>query len=185
MFPEAWWLKLNITFGQSPFCIGNTDKSIPTCYMLNTYFSVYPKMVFVLLTTLAVLMCADQLIHHVPRFLLSQLLLATGKLLISAEIEVHTVLRIFQFIKSIFSSNPVSKNTCIPSPFHVVCKFNKCTLYSIIHSVNKNAGKIRDWFRINLQVELLVTSSILMGSLYKYSLNVAVLSSWCFYFAPS
>lgn len=182
MFPEAWWLKLNITFGWSLFCVGNADRSIPTCYVLNTDCSVRSKMTFVLLTTLTLLICADRVIHHVLQFLLSQLLLVTGKLLISADIEVHpAVLRIFQFIKTIFSSNSVSKNICIPSPFHVICKFNKHTVYSIIHSINKNAGKIRYRFRLNLHIKLFGTSFIWTGSLYKYSLNIVL---WCLYFTP-
>lgn len=128
------------------------------------------------------LICTDQFIYHVPEFLLSQLLLATGKLLISADTDAHpVVLRIFQFIKSIFSSSPVSKS--IPSPFHVICKFNKHTVYSIIHSVNKNAGKIRYRFRRNLHIELLVTFSIWTGSLYKSS-EYSYTDFLCFHFVP-
>lgn len=168
-----------------PLLCWEHGQNIPTSYVLNTDCSLYPKITFVLLTTLTLLICADQLIHHVPEFLLSQLLLANGRLLVSADTEVHlAVLRIFQFIKSIFSSNPVSKNICIPSPFHVICKFNKHTVYSIFHSVNKNTGKIKYRFRINFHIELLVVFSIWTGSLYKYSLNMVVWSSWCFYFAP-
>lgn len=86
--------------------------------------------------------------------------------------------------RAFFSSSPVPKNICIPSPFHIICKFNKHTVYSIIHSINKNAGKTRYRFRINLHIELLVMSSIWTGSLYKYSLNIDLWSSWCLYFAP-
>lgn len=115
--------------------------------------------------------------YFLNNFQLSQLLLATGQLLVSAHIEVHpAVLRIFQFIKSIFSSNPVSKNICVPSPFHVICEFNKHTVYSIIHSINKSGGKIRCIFKMNLCIILLDTSSIWTENLYNYCLNIGLQS---------
>lgn len=121
--------------------------------------------------------------YFLNHFLLSQLLLATGQLLVCAHIEVHpAVLRIFQFIKSIFSSNPVSKNICMPSPFHVICEFNKHTVYSIIHSVNKSGGKIRCIFRMNLCIILLGISSIWTENLYNYSLNIGLQSFVSFFF---
>lgn len=114
-------------------------------------------------------------------FVLSQLLLATGQLFVSAHIKVHpAVLRIFQFIKSVFSSNPVSKDVCIPSLFHVICKFNKHTVYSIIQSVNRNAGKIRCRFRMN--IILLGTSSIQTGNLCNCCLNIVLQSFGLFLF---
>lgn len=115
--------------------------------------------------------------YFLSNFLLSQLLLAAGPLIVSAHTEVHpAALRIFHFIKNIFSSNPASKNIRIPSPFHVICKFNKCTVYSIIHSINKNAWKIRYRFRMNLRIILLGTSSIWTVNVCNYSLDTVLQS---------
>lgn len=66
------------------------------------------------------------------------------------------------------------KISAFPSPFHVICKFNKHTVYSIIPSLNKNAGKIRYRFRMNLYIILLGTFSIRTGNLYNYSLNIVL-----------
>ena len=94
-------------------------------------------------------------------FLPSQLLLTAGQLSASAHTELHpAVLRIFRFIKSIFSASPVSKSICFPPSISCHLQFYKHTVCSIIHRIDRNAGKIRHRFRMNLHIALLGTASV-------------------------